>query len=69
MSTLQHADVNSHNVHICSTENPHATTQHQHELPKLNVLQLPEEMSTAHLSSLKTVSTVFYLELAFPSAR
>ena len=38
MSTLQNADVNRHNVHICSTENPYATIQHQLELPKLNVL-------------------------------
>ena len=38
MSTLQNADVNHHNVHICSTENPYATIQHQLELPKLSVL-------------------------------
>ena len=38
MSTVQNADVNRHNVHICSTENPYDTIQHQLELPKLNVL-------------------------------
>jgi hypothetical protein len=29
--------VDRHNVRVCGTENPHATTEHQRDSPKLNV--------------------------------